>query len=95
MAEYITKEQALGAILETLELTGKEWAEIYFKIKNIPAADADIVPVVHGHWKFSGEDGHGYGLWRCTYCGNVVHEKAAKWFCPECGARMDGGESNG
>lgn len=87
MTEYITKEQALEAV------RGKMWpGEIEAAIKAIPAAD--VAPAVHGHWKFCGEDGHGYGRWRCTYCGNVVSEKAAKYFCPFCGARMNGGEND-
>lgn len=39
MAEYITKEQALEAVLSTVELKGEEWVEFWNKIKKIPAAD--------------------------------------------------------
>lgn len=39
MTEYITKEQALEAVLSTVELKGEEWVEFWNKIKKIPAAD--------------------------------------------------------
>lgn len=95
MAEYITKEQAIATMEQVtrpecfIEDTRKNFVKI---IEELPAAD--VVEVVLAHWKFYGEDGHGYGLWQCTNCGNIVPEKAAKYFCPFCGARMDGGESN-
>lgn len=42
--EYITKEQALEAILSTVELTGEQRMQVWNKIKSIPAAD--VVEVV-------------------------------------------------
>lgn len=91
MSGYIEKS-ALAEELLNLAIVGKDKIKISSvinMIEGLPAAD--VAEVVHGHWKFYGEDGHGYGLWRCTYCGNIVPEKAAKHFCPFCGARMDGG----
>ena len=83
MAEYISREAALGAI-KTAEL-GQE----YEVAEAIPAAD--VVEVVHGEWKFDGED------WFCNKCnhnalcdkdtGEVVLSNA----CPNCGAKMDDG----
>lgn len=87
MCGYITKEQAL----EIAKRTSGDYAQAFSEISRLPPAD--VAPVVYGYWRFCGEDGHGYGLWRCTYCGNVVPEKAAKYFCPHCGARMGGGKS--
>lgn len=81
MTEYITKEQALEAV------RGKMWSgEIEAAIKAIPAAAEDVV--ANGRWEFYGEDGHGFGLWKCTRCGNVTGEKYAEAYCPHCGARM-------
>lgn len=59
-------------------------------IEELPAAD--VAPVVHAHWKFYGENGHGYGEWMCTHCRSVTGEKYAKNYCPFCGSRMDGGD---
>ena len=44
MPEYIVKEQALEAILSAIELTGEQWAQVWNKIKQTPAAD--VVEVV-------------------------------------------------
>ena len=58
-------------------------------IKAAPAAD--VAPVVHGRWI---ADGDGYHwTYNCSICGwkdgypfNERHN-----FCPNCGAKMDGG----
>ena len=67
-------------------------SSVYEVIDNMPAAAADVAPVVYGRWDKNG---------RCTVCG--VH--APFWcmastyykspYCFECGARMDlGGDDN-
>lgn len=91
MNEYITKEQALHAVNDSFIDAMKPnefWALLKEYMNAIPAAD--VAPVVHARWRFYGEDGHGYGLWRCSHCRNVTGEKYAKAYCPFCGARMDG-----
>ena len=60
-------------------------------VKKAPTVDA--VPVVHGRWI----ENEGLPYCTCSVCGGNY------WFglyetlkyCPECGARMDGGEENG
>lgn len=91
MTKYYTKEQVMTAMGEQNLMLDDIWG-VEQRLDELSVTD--VAPVIHGHWKFCGEDGHGYGLWRCTYCGNVVSEKAAKYFCPFCGARMDGGEND-
>ena len=49
--------------------------------------DAD--PVRHGHWI---EDGYNDYKPACSECG--CHSEENK-FCPNCGAKMDGGKDNG
>lgn len=44
MVEYIVKEQALEAILSAIDITGEQWAQVWNKIKQTPAAD--VVEVV-------------------------------------------------
>ena len=70
-------------------------------VKNAPTIDA--VPVVHGEWKHGKEVGKEfyngylrpfYEDWHCGNCG-VVFEQSGKPkynYCPNCGAKMDGGK---
>lgn len=48
---------------------------------------ADVAPVVHGEWK------HHITYVKCSVCGAMPFGRSM--FCPHCGARMDGGNSNG
>lgn len=90
MAEYIKKQVALDAILsEPPDAHYPSWyAE---RIKALPAAD--VVPVVHGRWEQDAD-----GDWYCTNCDEVVaicdsgrERTYRKPYCPNCGAKMDGG----
>lgn len=61
-------------------------------VENLPAAD--VAPVVHGRWMESGP------LLECQSCGEIYSRlggNAGKlWnYCPNCGAKMDGGAENG
>lgn len=67
-------------------------------IEAIPAADA--VEVAHGRWASIGifkKEGPIYP--RCSVCGIVSAAYKSQWeglqgpwkYCPECGAKMDGG----
>ena len=68
----------------------------FFKqvIADFPAAD--VVPVRHGRWieKQEKDTFAGY-LYRyeCSECGRVEQRKEP--YCPNCGAKMDGGDGNG
>lgn len=94
MTEYITKEQVLEAI------KGKMWpGELEAAIKAIPSAD--VAPVVHGEWIGTWGDGYANGFivyeeFECSRCGCVHHaDGEPMWdYCPQCGARMDGGVEN-
>lgn len=51
---------------------------------------ADVAPVRHGYWK-----DHGY-KWQCSECGVLMDldgtpRENLLFYCPNCGARMDGG----
>ena len=49
-------------------------------------------PVVHGRWKCHGD----CGVTECSVCGWSIEEYAGDYaYCPECGARMNGGSENG
>lgn len=91
MAEYITKAEALHAVEDAMELTSSEYDMIAEKIDNVPAAD--VAPVVHGEWKSNGLGGYAY-VFVCSQCGYVdgYPFNDRHKFCPNCGAKMDGGE---
>ena len=96
MAEYIEREAAKRELLE--------WAVIIQQprhllsgdamcvLDNIPAAD--VAPVVHGQWERRGSS------WHCTRCGRgyriICGAVAANGhkYCPNCGAKMDGGDND-
>ena len=102
MAEYIERESAM--LLPELpkeyrnyqtdnldDAYEQGWYDALCCLEHIPAAD--VAPVVHGQWKASG------GLLECQNCGEIYstlggNEGKAWDYCPDCGARMDGG-SNG
>lgn len=64
---------------------------------------ADVAPVVHAEWIGTWGDGYAdgpdgepvivYEEFECSRCGCVHHaDGEPTWdYCPECGARMDGG----
>ena len=94
--EYIERE----ALVERLkkEECDCEWL---WAILDIPAAD--VAPVKHGHWYNRG------GRFRCSVCDNKAllkdiggtggwsheYEQQKSPYCPNCGAKMDGGDLNG
>lgn len=100
MTEYIMKEQALEAI------KGKMWpGELEAAIKAIPAAD--VAPIVHARWEGTWGDGYAededgnpqivYEEFECSNCRQEHHaDGEPEWdYCPSCGARMDGDETDG
>lgn len=56
------------------------------------APAADVAPVVHGRWiTYAGKD-------TCSRCRAPALEADAHlrfYYCPNCGAKMDGGADNG
>lgn len=105
MAEYIERETAIAYIREQSEECQKAFEElggesgIYADAYNDLAEDfyriptADVAPVVHGKWiekTFLMGTSNFCSLCGCHY--GMPHEKYN--FCPNCGARMDGGAEN-
>ena len=81
MDEYIKRKTVIDLITrryENPEICTQE-------INSIPAAD--VAPVVHGHRV----DGGGFYA-RCSQCDGVLPLCAN--YCPNCGAKMDGGNEN-
>ena len=50
---------------------------------------ADVQPVKHGHWIIN-SDGY-YPM--CSECMNEPQGRIMTDFCPNCGAKMDGGDT--
>lgn len=60
----------------------------------IPAAD--VAPVVHGKWIHTTTEDDDWGVtyhhWNCSNCNRYVGCNPSDMnYCPNCGARMDGG----
>lgn len=98
MAEYIWREAAIKAVEKAdytaISSDADDCKADYLRaiIESVPAAD--VVPVVHGRWgtgRFNLETGN-YEE-QCTRCRNFSKEYG-KPYCPNCGAKMDGGEDN-
>ena len=83
--EYIRREDALGALFAP----GMCYAPMQLKIiKDLPAAD--VAEVVHGRWLWNEEGEIDWEqFYRCSNCGNKEYWESS--FCPNCGAKMDGG----
>lgn len=71
----------------------------YANVGLCPTIDAD--PIRHGEWIGTEFDGYADGYpvfyeWKCSVCGCLVEDDEPTWnYCPNCGARMDGGEEYG
>ncbi len=100
MNDYISREaliRKLGSIPAlckhpNLQALCEEWA------KSIPAAD--VVEVVHGEWIEQANPGQFDFRDTWVRCSNCNYLTTAVWshshqFCPNCGAKMDGGADNG
>lgn len=73
-------------------------AKVLREVSDAPAAD--VAPVVHGRWEDSIDEWFGTDVYTCSKCREsyVLVEGTPKenlWhFCPNCGAKMDGGVDN-
>ena len=91
------KVTALGrlfdyALEESKTLT--EQLALLNRIRELAEADKDGRLVVHGRWAHLGGD-----EWCCSACGFVITtegswDKPTKKYCEDCGAKMDGGDSD-
>ena len=95
--EYIEREAVTRILTEAADAYGTFTTErsIYLtareKVQNIPAAD--VAEVVHGRWIDNGSNGYKWAF-ICSKCGYIDgYPFDDRYnFCPDCGAKMDGGE---
>ena len=95
MSEYIKREDTIEKIMS--EPPDAHYPHWYAdKIKAIPAAD--VAPVRHGRWIHTDLAAHWYGKDECSECTYHEHDRRDLShfnYCPNCGAKMDGGDENG
>ena len=93
MTEYIHRDMAI-ACLTKVEVTEKIPTMAHAKraIADMPAAD--VVPVVHGRW--IEQEKYTFGtMYDCSICSTRILDNGHSWnYCPNCGAKMDGGADN-
>lgn len=110
MAEYIEREAAIEAV-EAQCVDGKMYGrddgegtlvdayDIIDAISDAPAAD--VVEVRHGRWivfNDGTEESPQRDHMRCSVCGwywSIPEHRTVFSYCPNCGAKMDGGNRNG
>ena len=88
MDEYINKQ----AFLDHMKRTDR-YFNVKFDIENFP--NADVAPVRHGRWEEASDgDGIVCPFCRTDFC-TIIYDTACFNYCPNCGAKMDEGASNG
>ena len=92
MAEYIDREAVIDLITRRYE--NPEICAL--EINSIPVAD--VAPVRHGRWvdRIVDENEVIQPWMKRYYCSECLEGGNQSWFkfCPNCGAKMDGGDGN-
>ena len=91
--EYIRKQDVSDWLKQYGQdvLHGKYKFSLMYIWKNLmDLPSADVVPVLHGAWE------HHISFGVCDKCGYEYNWTGtdAKNFCPNCGAKMDGGKED-
>ena len=97
MAKLIDFETARNATYEEVFWTESEQASVRNFLAKLPKVDA--AGVVHGHWEIRPDPyRYLYQKYACSVCGgwrhNLAFEHENMNYCPNCGAKMDGGKEN-
>ena len=76
-------------LAEKIECPGEPLV-YWYDIEAAPTVDA--VEVVHGRW--IEQEKYTFGtMYDCSICGTRILDNGHSWnYCPNCGAKMDGGE---
>lgn len=96
MAEYIKRDTAIRAVMAAKWVDGSDGAMAMEIVASPPAAD--VAPVVHGRWIERKEHFYfqnGCKEWINFYCSECdAPNNSPTDYCPNCGAKMDGGTDN-
>lgn len=98
MAEYIEREAVEKFIMDGLnnsdvyERFGHDAIKIIAEVHYMPAAD--VAPVRHGRWE-TNSDMPDTLICSVCKCGFDMWKHDPHNYCPNCGAKMDGGADNG
>ena len=91
MKEYINRELALKTKVPHYSANGVEIVESEAipveYIENLPATD--VVELKHGEWIFGVTMHHEW--MKCSVCNVSQDPNGCFSYCPNCGAKMDGG----
>ena len=94
MTEYIERRAANDVVTDAIWHGKRSMYDVASAINSVP--NADVAPVRHGRWEKQ------RGLYSCSECGKTcpydvqadVIEYWACNYCPNCGAKMDGGDGD-
>ena len=103
MSEYVERAALMGKLtaadmLQKLrQMSGEEvYSVLLWLVNDAPAAD--VAPVVHGCFEpcFDENGNWRQGFAKCSNCGKEYYAQVINHFgyCPNCGAKMDGGADN-
>jgi len=96
----IDKQYALASAVSGIVRTdenGENWIrtrDVRESImNNVPTIEAE--PIKHGRWsreRLPSTDGGSYEVFRCNMCSEAFNWRTN--YCPNCGAKMEGGEND-
>lgn len=97
MAEYIEREALIQQMADNFRQASVDGCDNQFyqvaedTILEAPAADVRYV--IHSTWEITDID-HAYGhkCYHCPECGTDEWRYDSTNYCPNCGAKMDGGK---
>lgn len=98
MPEYIERDVAIKGIMAAKWMDGYDGAMAMEIAASAPAAD--VAPVVHARWIHSRYEDctEQFELVKCSQCNHEAYAMAfyvrGGNYCPNCGAKMDGGADN-
>ena len=90
MDEYIKRETAVRMVMAAKWVDGSDGAMAMEVVASAPAAD--VAPVVHGRWIYDKKAQRPY----CSVCKGYFYgaTNSPMSYCPNCGTKMDGDDSD-
>ena len=89
MAEYIERYALLENFYTASRNPWPDFDDAWKMVQNAPSVD--VAPVVHGSWEYIVTNKYGH-VYQCSHCTGRILLDYEMAYCPNCGAKMDGGE---